>query len=106
MSRRKSRIVMNTKYFVYLILVFILLIVIGRPDYIGRKNRANSSQIREGMTKNEVIQIMGEPKSKGIPFASINEADYTYQYQAPFGSSDGIYISFDKEGKVVHIANE
>ena len=97
---------MKLKYFVYLILVFALLIVFGRPEYIGRKNRANSSKIIKGMTKNEVTQIMGEPKIKGTPFASLHEADSTYHYQAPFGSSDGIYISFDKEGKVVHIANE
>jgi hypothetical protein len=97
---------MKIKYFVYLLLAIILLLVFAMPEINARKNRANANEVRKGMTTEEVMRIMGEPKVKGLPFASLMEADSTYQYQAPFASSDGIYISFDQSGRVIHIANE
>lgn len=71
-----------------------------------KRNRENADQIRPGMTAEEVIQHMGEPETKKSSQFRSPEIDTVYSYRAPFGSSDGIYITFDKSGKVVYIANE
>jgi outer membrane protein assembly factor BamE (lipoprotein component of BamABCDE complex) len=71
-----------------------------------KRNHDNASQVRLGMTSEEVIQLMGSPDKKSTLFTTTPDVDYTYSYRAPFASSDGIYISFDKQGQVVHIVNE
>ena len=58
------------------------------------------------MTAEEVIHIMGEPEGKNLVIGSRVEAESKYQYEAPFAFSGGIEISFDEEGKVIHVVNE
>ena len=62
--------------------------------------------LRIGMTSQEVLEIMGDPKSNGSSYVNILGADSRYRYQAPFGSSEGVVITFDKAKKVIHDANE
>jgi hypothetical protein len=71
-----------------------------------KRNRNIASQVRLGMTSEEVIQLMRSPDKKSILFTTRPDVDYTYSYQEPFASSEGIYISFDKQGQVIHIVNE
>jgi len=59
----------------------------------AKQNVANSLKIEIGMSKNEVIQIMGEPDNKRISF--FNSVDTMYCYQPPFAAASGIYIQFD-----------
>ena len=71
-----------------------------------KRNRNNASQVRLGMTSEEVLQLIGSPDKKSIVFTTGPDVDYTYSYRAPFASSDRIYISFDKQDQVIHIVNE
>ena len=75
-------------------------------QYQPNRNRENAEIVRLGMTSEEVLQLMGKADKKSILFPGRVDGDTTYQYRAPFASSDGIYISFDKQGQVIHIANE
>ncbi|GMQ26308.1 hypothetical protein Aoki45_29900 [Algoriphagus sp. oki45] len=92
----------------YLILIFLLLGVgsFQYDQYQPNRNRENAEKIRLGMTSEKVIQLMGQPDKKSILFASRVNADTTYLYRAPFGSSEEISISFDEAEKVVHVTNE
>ena len=58
-----------------------------------KQNVTNSLKIEIEMSKDEVIQIMGNPDNKGISY--FNKVDTIYFYEPPFGASDGIYIQFD-----------
>lgn len=92
-----------------LVVLIILLLGVGWFQFTQiepKRNRNNASQVRLGMTSEEVIQHMGQPDKKCILVTNRPDVDYTYSYQAPFASSDGIYFSFDKQGQVVHIVNE
>ena len=88
--------------------IFVLALVawFQYDQFEPKRNHQNAKQIRLGITAEEVIQIVGQPEEKNLVIGSRVEAESTFQYQSPFGSSDGIYISFDKEGKVIHVANE
>lgn len=91
------------------VLLFILIVSVGwfqYDQYQPNRNRENAEKVRIGMTSEEVLQLMGQPDKKSILFTNRPDVDYTYSYRAPFASSDGIYISFDKQGQVIHIANE
>lgn len=92
----------------YIVLILVILGVgwFQYDQYQPNRNRENAEKVRLGMTSEEVIQLMGQPDKKSILFPGRVDADTTYQYRAPFASSDGIYISFDKQGQVIHIANE
>lgn len=92
----------------YIVLILVILGVgwFQYDQYQPNRNRENAEKVLLGMTSEEVLQLMGQPDKKSILFASRVDADTTYHYRAPFGSSDGIYISFDKQGQVIHIANE
>ncbi|GAB2479346.1 MAG: hypothetical protein EP311_08470 [Cytophagales bacterium] len=92
----------------YVILIFVLALVAWfQYDQVElRRNHQNAKQVRLGMTAEKVIQIMGQPEEKNLVIGSRVEAESTFQYKAPFGSSDGIEISFDEQGKVIHVANE
>ncbi|MFN3760582.1 MAG: hypothetical protein ACK4SF_15335 [Algoriphagus aquaeductus] len=89
----------------------LILVILGvgwfqYDKYQPNRNRENAENVRLGMTSKEVLHFMGQPDKKSILFPGRVDADTTYQYRAPFASSDGIYISFDKHGRVIHIANE
>ncbi|MBC6367259.1 hypothetical protein [Algoriphagus sp. AK58] len=92
----------------YIVLILVILGVgwFQYDQFQPKRNHDNAKQVRLSMTSEEVIQLMGQPDKKSILFPGRVDADTTYQYRAPFASSDGIYISFDKQGQVIHIANE
>ena len=65
----------------------------------AKQNVTNSLKIEVGMSKQEVIQIMGNPDDKQISYH--NSVDTMYYYEPPFAASEGIYIQFDfSTGKV------
>jgi len=59
----------------------------------AKQNVVNSLKIEVGMSKHEVIQIMGKPDNKRFSF--FNSVDTMYCYQPPVAASSGIYIQFD-----------
>ncbi|MDX5340377.1 MAG: outer membrane protein assembly factor BamE [Cyclobacteriaceae bacterium] len=89
--------------------LFLVLVTVGWFKFYEpepKRNLENAKQIRLGMTAEEVIHIMGEPEGKNLVIGSRVEAESKYQYEAPFAFSGGIEISFDEEGKVIHVVNE
>lgn len=92
--------------YVLLILVFFGVGWFQYDQYQPNRNRENAEKIRLGMTSEKVIQLMGQPDKKSILVASRVNADTTYLYRAPFGSSEEISISFDEAEKVVHVTND
>lgn len=66
--------------------------------YRAQKNVQNSREIKLGMEKEEVLNIMGEPDRRRISY--FNEVDSLYFYQPPFGASSGIEIIFGSDEKV------
>ena len=92
--------------YIILILVLVLFAWFQYDQVEPKRNHQNAKQIRLGMTAEEVIQIMGQPEEKNLVNGSKVEAESTYQYKAPFASSEGIEIFFDEEGKVIHVVNE
>lgn len=75
------------------IALFIMYVYASPRALKARKNVANSEKIEIGMTKEEVIYIMGEPDKKRLSFW--NTIDSMYYYEPPFSASEGIYIQFD-----------
>lgn len=96
---------MKTRY----VILFIAILGVGwfqYDQYQPNRNRENAEKVRLGMTSEKVLQLMGQPDNKSILFTDRPDVDYSYSYRAPFASSDGIHISFDQSGKVIHIAKE
>ena len=94
------------------IIFFIIIIFIIGSKYLSlyhspsarkaKQNVTNSLKIKIGMSKHEVIQIMGEPNDKQISY--INNVDTMYYYEPPVDAFEGIYIQFDcSTGKVNRI---
>lgn len=70
----------------------------------GNRNYDNLIKIRKGMPIGEVNRIMGNPDSILIHF--FDESQFSYMYQAPYGSSENIYINFyDSDSSVASIIN-
>lgn len=87
---------------VAIVLVFIILVRFIPNANKAKQNMLNSEKITIGMTKKEVLEIMGVPDSKQLSY--FNNVDTTYYYEPPFGASSGIYIQFsDSSGVVNHI---
>lgn len=100
-----AKVDMKIKIFI-IVIVIIGLAFFLISDQIGLNNMEKAKSVRKGMTKNMLIELMGEPKTKGLSHVYLNEADSSYIYHAPFGSSEGVVITFDEAGKVIHVANE
>ena len=84
------------------VLVFIALVRFTPNANKAKQNVLNSEKIVNGMTKTEVLKIMGVPDSKQLSY--FNDVDTMYYYEPPFGASSGIYIQFsDSSGVVNHI---
>lgn len=85
-----------------IVLVFIILVRFTPNANKAKQNVLNSEKITIGMTKKEVLEIMGVPDSKQLSY--FNNVDTAYYYEPPFGASSGIYIQFsDSSGVVNHI---
>jgi len=106
---------MNTeKKIIFLIIIIITIIFSITYLFLyhtpsarnAKQNVANSLKIEVGMSKHEVIQIMGKPYNKRISF--FNFVDTMYFYQPPFAAASGIYIQFDFDTNKVNriILNE
>lgn len=81
------------------VLGFICFYIFFTPSALkAKKNVENLKQIKIGMSKENVLSIMGVPDNKRISF--LNQTDSMYYYEPPFGASEGIYIQFDTKNKV------
>ena len=85
---------------VAIVLVFIILLRFTPSANKAKQNVLNSEKITIGMTKKEVLEIMGVPESKQLSY--FNNVDTTYYYEPPFGASSGIYIQFSDSSEVVN----
>lgn len=63
----------------------------------AKRNVENSEKIEVGMSKGQVLEIMGNPDEAYVSYYNI---DSVYFYEPPLLSSDGIEIFIDKEGHV------
>jgi len=91
--------------------IIILLLVLILPTYFlmlspkareARLNVTNSKRIEVDMDIDQVVKIMGLPNER----LSRKENQYeleTFYYVSPAFASDGIFINFNKEGKVEKI---
>ena len=59
----------------------------------ARKNVENSKRLKMGMSKKEVLMIMGEPQERRIYL--LEPRDSIYDYDPPFAASSGINIYFN-----------
>jgi len=83
-------------FFIIMTLIFGIFYLLLHQTSSARKakqNMSNSLKIEIGMSKHEVLQIMGNPDDKLISF--INSVDSVYYYEPPFAAASGIYIQFD-----------
>lgn len=85
--------------------VMILVVVWFSTNHIkGVRNMNNSNKVEIGMTKNEFIEIMGEPELKRLSY--FDKSDSSYHYKTPFASATGIVIVFDETNKVVFVEDD
>ncbi|MES3016161.1 MAG: hypothetical protein V4721_00215 [Bacteroidota bacterium] len=101
------------RYSPRLVLIGIMLIGLAGVVYIvflsptsllGSRNIDNLKNIKFGMTKLDVIKLMGSPQDKRT--SHLNAPDSMYYYEPPFGASDGIYIQFAENDTVNLIVDE
>jgi len=96
--KRNVRIVFTIV--ITIIFVFIALTRFTPNARKAKQNVLNSKKIEIGMTKENVLEIMGAPDSKKFSF--FNDVDTMYYYEPPFGASSGIFIQFDDSNGVVN----
>lgn len=88
---RNRRIILAS--LIIIIALFILYIYVSPRALKARKNVARLEKVEIGMTKKEVIDILGIPDNKRLSF--LNSTDSMFYYEPPFAASEGIYIQFD-----------
>ncbi len=66
---------------------------------VGMKNDKNIKKVKKGMTKKQVIDIMGSPQD--LWGSSDDTNTFSYVYDPPFASSSAIYVFFDKKDTLV-----
>jgi hypothetical protein len=82
----------------------IALIVYSRPE--RRINEANLVKVEEGMTREQVIQILGTPGDYSIPRECVIRIPRLSGKQEGWVTDDiGIYVSFDDNGRVLDKAS-
>ena len=84
------------KTFIRIMLCGLLGLTLGCG--VGMQNDRNIKKIKKGMTKKQVIDIMGSPREL---WQSPDAATFSYVYDAPFASSDNFYVFFDKKDTLV-----
>jgi hypothetical protein len=82
--------------------IFLCYIFLSPRAFKARKNVSNSEKLEIGMTKEEVIKIMGEPDQ--IIGSYLDDSCKIYFYEPPFGASDGIDVYITPSGIVIRIA--
>ena len=93
MNNNRKRFFILTSIIILLIGISYLYFNCSTQERKAKKNVTNSLKIEIGMSKHEVIQIMGEPDDRIISY--FNKVDTMYYYEPPLGASNGIYIHFD-----------
>lgn len=63
----------------------------------AKRNVENSEKIKIGMSRDQVLEIMGSPDEVYISYYN---TDSVYFYEPPLLSSDGIEIFINNEGTV------
>lgn len=99
MNYKKNRIILLVAI-VLGVLVFIIKINFTTSSRKAKQNVNNIEKVKIGMTKAEVINVMGTPNAKQMSF--FNSNDSVYFYKPPFGASSGIYIQFEDSSDVVN----
>lgn len=84
------------KTFIKIMLCGLLGLTLGCG--VGMKNDKNIKKVKKGMTKKQVIDIMGSPREL---WQSPDTTTFSYVYDAPFASSDNFYVFFDKRDTLV-----
>lgn len=78
------------------------LLILNPAIKQGQTNVENSKSLVLGMSKEEVLKVMGPPDS--ISEETTQEgATETYYYQPPPFSSDGIFVEFDQHEQATKI---
>jgi hypothetical protein len=96
-------IIMDRKL-IKIIFISFLIILVGYfifREYEGRKNLSNIRKINPGVSKVDVLKLMGLPNSQYI--ARSIDGDSIYYYRPPFAASSGIEVEFDNHGNVSNI---
>lgn len=95
-------------YLKLILLSFPILLYLGWKAFVfiqlevsSIKNKRKVERVEIGMTKTDVIEIMGRPRNVHLSF--INGVDSMYFYLPPSGRSEGIFIQFDSAGRVNEI---
>lgn len=84
----------NYKLILILFLIFFVGFILFNPtEQRSIKNAEKIKQIKNGMSKDQVLILMGKPDEKEISY--LNNTDSMYYYIPPLGYSEGIYIHFD-----------
>lgn len=85
-----------------IILLFLFYVFLSPRAFKARKNVKNSERLEIGMSKSDMINIMGDPND--IYRCYENSIDTIYFYEPPFFSSDGIevVISDKRIKRIVH----
>ncbi len=86
----------------YLIIVYLICVTsCGEVSHNSpSQNVENSKLIKIGMTKNDVIRIMGLPDERN--YIKLDQ-DSTFFYRPPFGASSGINIFFGQGDTITRI---
>ncbi|MFT6828997.1 MAG: outer membrane protein assembly factor BamE (lipoprotein component of BamABCDE complex) [Arcticibacterium sp.] len=90
-----------------LILVFLVFqyIVNWSPRaHHAQQNAENAKLLIKGMSKMEVLEIMGSPDKRRYSWnQNASSMDSNYFYYPPYAASDGVYVYFDSSGFVSSI---
>ena len=102
---RKHIIKRLTLLIVLTVIIFIVIPILyfkfSPRERKAHQNEINSLKLEIGMSKQEVIQIMGEPDERRTSY--YNKEDSMYYYEPTSGASDGIYIQFDSNTDKVNM---
>ena len=101
------KFIRNSLVIVAILLGFIFLLAnaffyLSPQGLEGNRNRANSQQIKPGMSMQEVVTIMGQPSHQG---PNGKGGTLVYSYTPPPGASSAVTIFFHADSTVRHVEN-
>ncbi len=101
----KRRIIAYTLIlFVLVFLIFLYHMKYSRRAIHARENEKNIEIVKIGISKYEMLQIMGSPDD--ISNHPVDPKVKIYYYEPSFGSSDGIYIYLENDLQVTKIKKD
>lgn len=101
--RSLVKIILSTVFF--LLAAAIYTAFLSPSEFKARRNLKNFKHLKVGMTKNQMLQIMGEPDRLECTVSSSYRSCY-YYYRPPFLSSGGIDIYTDSTDKIERLYYE